>query len=78
MWLEGFKVWGYVGKDGLFEMARHVAVLYVSKKTKTFHGKPIPHRGRMVLAPGPIEGRVANRMVGSIKVGAYKEEYIEY
>ena len=75
MGLEGFEVGRNIWKDNSFEVAtRHVTVFHMSENREIVQAKPMLHGGSMVLAIRAIERRVANRIVGTIEVGADEEE----
>ena len=72
IWLEGFEVRRYVWKDNLFKVAGHVTVFQVSKNRKSVHSEPMLHERKMLFAHWPMEGRVTNSVVRTIKMGTYK------
>jgi hypothetical protein len=78
MQLEGFEERRYVWKDNLFKVARHVTVFQVSKNGKSVHVEPMLHRRRMLFALWPIEGRVADSVVRTIKMSADEEKNKKY
>jgi hypothetical protein len=78
MQLKGFEERRYVWKDNLFKVARHVTVFQVSKNRKSVHVEPMLHGRRMPFALWPIEGRVADSVVRTIKMSADEEKNKKY
>ena len=72
IWLEGREVRRDVSKDTVVEVAEHGTGFQISKITKICHSEPIADGRRMFRFSE--EGRAGDSIVGTIQVGANKEE----